>query len=67
MLLVAFTLLFLILSLCLVFVSLISMCLGVFLLEFVLYGTLCLFINVSTILNDNFIGEYFYFQASIML
>ena len=30
-----------ILSLCLVFVSLISMCLGVFLLEFILYGTLC--------------------------
>ena len=30
-----------ILSLCLVFVSLISMCLGVFLLGFILYGTLC--------------------------
>ena len=30
-----------ILSLCLVFVSLISMCLGVFLLRFMLYGTLC--------------------------
>ena len=30
-----------ILSLCLVFVSLISMCLGVFLLGFFLYGTLC--------------------------
>ena len=30
-----------ILSLCLVFVSLISMCLGVFLLGFLLYGTLC--------------------------
>ena len=30
-----------ILSLCLVFVSLISMCLGMFLLEFILYGTLC--------------------------
>src|SRR5574337_364505 len=29
-------------SLCLVFVSLISMCLGVFLLGFTLYGTLCL-------------------------
>ena len=28
-------------SLCLVFVSLISMCLGLFLLEFILYGTLC--------------------------
>ena len=30
-----------IISLCLVFVSLISMCLGVFLLGFILYGTLC--------------------------
>ena len=30
-----------ILSLCQVFVSLISMCLGVFLLEFIMYGTLC--------------------------
>ena len=30
-----------ILSLCLVFVSLINMCLGVFLLGFILYGTLC--------------------------
>ena len=30
-----------ILSLCLVFVSLISMCLGVFLLGFILYGILC--------------------------
>ena len=32
-----------ILSLCLVFVSLISMCLGVFLLGFILYVTLCAF------------------------
>ena len=30
-----------ILSLCLVFVSLINMCLGMFLLGFILYGTLC--------------------------
>ena len=30
-----------ILSLCLVFVNLISMCLGMFLLGFILYGTLC--------------------------
>ena len=30
-----------ILSLCLVFVSLISMCLGMFFLGFILYGTLC--------------------------
>ena len=29
------------LSLCLIFVSFISMCLGVFLLGFILYGTLC--------------------------
>ena len=42
MLLVASSLLpFNILSLCLIFVSLISMCLGVFLLRFTLYGTLC--------------------------
>ena len=42
MLLVASPLLLLIFfSLCLVFVSLISMCLGMFLLEFILYGTLC--------------------------
>ena len=34
-------LLFNILSLCLAFVSLISMCLGVFLLGFILYGTFC--------------------------
>ena len=32
-----------ILSLCLIFVNLISMCLGVFLLGFILYGTLCAF------------------------
>ena len=32
---------FIILSLCLVFVSLVSMCLGMFLLGFILYGTLC--------------------------
>ena len=30
-----------ILSMCLVFVSLVSMCLGMFLLGFILYGTLC--------------------------
>ena len=30
-----------VLSLCLVFVTLISMCLGMFLLRFILYGTLC--------------------------
>ena len=38
---VCFSLAFNILSLCLVFVSLISMCLGMFLLGFILYGTLC--------------------------
>ena len=41
MLLVASPLLLLIFCLCLVFVSLISMCLGMFLLEFILYGSLC--------------------------
>ena len=45
-----------ILSLCLVFVSLISMCLGMFLLGFILYGTLC----VSwTWLTISFSGEIF--------
>ena len=42
MLLVAFPLLLLIFFLCLIFVSLISMCLGMFLHGFILYGTLCL-------------------------
>ena len=43
-------------SLCLVFVSLISMCLGMFLLGFILYGTLC----VSwTWLTISFSGEIF--------
>ena len=42
MLFVDFPLLILIFfSLCLIFVSLINMCLGVFLLGFILYGTLC--------------------------
>ena len=47
MLLVAFSLLLLIFFLCLVFVSLISMCLGVFLLWFILYGTLCLLDSID--------------------
>jgi len=38
-----------ILSLCLVFVSLISMCLGLFLLGFILYGTLCTSCTLLTI------------------
>ena len=42
MLLTASPLLLLMFSLCLVFVSLTSMCLGMFLLGFILYGTLCL-------------------------
>ena len=49
-----------ILSLCLVFVSLISMCLDVFLLGFILYGTLCLLdlidyflFHVGEIFNNN--------------
>ena len=41
MLLIASPLLLLIFCLCLVFVSLISMCLGMFLLGFILYGRLC--------------------------
>jgi len=46
-----------ILSLCLVFVSLISMCLGMFLLGFILYGTLCLFNLIDHFLSH--VGENF--------
>ena len=45
---------FSILSLCLVFVSLINMCLGVFLLGFILYGTLCSFFNFSSSMLGKF-------------
>ena len=64
-----------ILSLCLVFVSLISMCLGVFLLGFILYGTLCAswtwsiisFIMLgkfSTIISSKFFSNPFFFSSS---
>ena len=46
-----------ILSLCLIFVSLISMCLDVFLLGFILYGTLCLLDLIDYFLFD--VGEIF--------
>ena len=68
-------LLFNILSLCLVFVSLISMYLGVFLLGFILYGTLCaswiwLTISVSlmgkfwTIISSKIFSYPFFFFSS---
>ena len=61
-----------ILSLCLAFVSLISMCLGVFLLGFILYGTLCpswtwltisfsMLGKFSTIITSNFFSYPFLF------
>ena len=46
-----------IISLCLVFVSLISMCLGVFLLGFILYGTLCTSWTWLTI-SFSMLGEF---------
>ena len=46
-----------ILSLCLVFVSLISMCLGVFILGFILYGTLCPFWTWLTI-SFSMLGKF---------
>ena len=64
-----------ILSLCLVFVSLINMCLGVFLLGFTLYGTLyaswtCLTIafsmlgKFSTIISSKIFSYPFFFSSS---
>ena len=44
-------------SLCLVFVSLISVCLGMFLLGFILYGTLCLLDLIDYFLFH--VGEIF--------
>ena len=44
-------------SLCLVFVSLISICLGMFLLRFILYGTLCLLDLIDYFLFH--VGEIF--------
>ena len=46
-----------ILSLCLAFVNLISICLGVFLLGFILYGTLCLLDLIDSLLFH--VGEIF--------
>ena len=70
-----FLLLFNILSLCLVFVSLISMCLGMFLLGFMLYGTLCtslIWLNIffpmlekfSTIISLKNFSYLFFFSSS---
>ena len=70
-----FLLLFNILSLCLVFVSLISMCLGMFLLGFMLYGTLCtslIWLNIffpmlekfSTIISLKNFSYPFFFSSS---
>ena len=64
-----------ILSLCLVFVSLIRMCLGVFLLGFILYGTLCaswiwlvisfsMLVNFSTKLSLKIFSYPFFFSSS---
>ena len=64
-----------ILSLCLVFVHWISMCLGVFLLGFVLYGTLCAswtLLNISfsmlgkfsTIISSKFFSYTFFFSST---
>ena len=62
-----------ILSLCLVFVSLISLCLGVFLLGFILYGTLCpsgfdyFLFHVGRIFNYNLLKNFlipFFFSSS---
>ena len=64
-----------ILSLCLVFVSLISMCLGVFLLGFILYGTLYaswtwltisffMLGKISTIVSSTIFSFPFFFSSS---
>ena len=64
-----------ILSLCLVFVSLTSMCLGMFLLGFILYGTLCgswtwltisfsLLGKLSTIISSIIFSYPFFFSSS---
>ena len=63
------------LYLCLVFVSLISMCLGMFLLEFILYGTLCaswtwltisfsMLGKFSTIISSKIFSYPFFFSSS---
>ena len=64
-----------ILSLCLVFVSLISICLGMFLLGFILYGTLCaswtwlttsfsMLGKFSTIISSKIFSYCFFFSSS---
>ena len=64
-----------ILSLCLVFVSLISMCLSVFLLGFILYGALCaswtwltiyfsMLGKFSTIISSKILSYPFFFSSS---
>ena len=64
-----------ILSLFLIFVSLISMCLGIFLLRFILYGTLCaswnwwnisfsMLGNFSTIISSKIFSYPFFFSSS---
>ena len=45
-----------ILSLCLVFVSLISICLGMFLLGFILYGTLCGLLDLT--ISFSMLGKF---------
>ena len=52
-----------ILSLCLVFVSLISMCLGIFLLGFILYGTLYTSWSLLTI-SFSILGKFSTFVSS---
>ena len=62
-------------SLCLAFVSLISMCLGMFLLGFILYGTLCaswtwltvsfsMLGKISTIISSKIFSYSFLFSSS---
>ena len=64
-----------ILSLCLVFVSLISMCLGMFLIGFILYGTFCaswtwltisfsMLGKFSTIISSKIFSYPFFFYSS---
>ena len=62
------------LSLCLIFVSLISMCFGMFLLGFILYGTLCLLdligyflfhvAEILSIIFSNIFSYPFFFSSS---
>ena len=68
MLFVIFPVTFNILSLSLIFVSLITMCLSVFLFEFILHGTLCFWLTIpfpmlgkfSAIISSNiFSGPFF--------